>query len=342
MALTLFDLKALTEDKDKLRDFIIHHNLFIDFSGINCVFCSGSIVRSKDSSRKTGFVWRCNSRNCRKFKLSESYGSWFEKSHLELGKVLLITYLWAIGNVECSFIRDQIGVSGTTVVDWENFCREICIELLEDRNYSQIGGEGIIVEIDESKFGKRKYHKGKKVEGVWVFGGCERGNCQNSFFQVVENRSTEVLEALIVKYIRKGSVIYSDCWKSYNTDRLEGLGYTHGTVNHSQHFKDPVSGVHTNTIESTWHHLKHFKHHRQSKELKASYFAEFIFRRKFFRGDTSSLEYFTIFLREGISKVYTKEKAIKLMQDKWGEGASKRGSKRKGLETVTNAKKRKL
>ena len=63
MALTLFDLKALTEDKDKLRDFIIHHNLFIDFSGINCVFCSGSIVRSKDSSRKTGFVWRCNSRN---------------------------------------------------------------------------------------------------------------------------------------------------------------------------------------------------------------------------------------------------------------------------------------
>ena len=29
-------------------------------------------------------------------------------------------------------------------VDWENVCREICIELLEDRNYSQIGGEGIL------------------------------------------------------------------------------------------------------------------------------------------------------------------------------------------------------
>ena len=38
MALTLFDLKAITEDKDKLRDFIIHHNLFIDFSDINCFF----------------------------------------------------------------------------------------------------------------------------------------------------------------------------------------------------------------------------------------------------------------------------------------------------------------
>ena len=90
MALTLFDLKALTEDKDKLRDFIIHHNLLIDFSGINCVFCSGSIVRSKDSSRKTGFVWRCNSRNCRKQKISELFGSWFEKSMLLLIVVISV------------------------------------------------------------------------------------------------------------------------------------------------------------------------------------------------------------------------------------------------------------
>lgn len=42
-------------------------------------------------------------------------------------------------------------------------------------NYSdyleQIGCEGIIVEIDESKFGKRKYNR---VEGVWVLGMLER------------------------------------------------------------------------------------------------------------------------------------------------------------------------
>ena len=34
-----------------------------------------------------------------------------------------------------------------------------------------IGGEGIIVEIDESKFGKRKYHRGRIIDGVWVVGG---------------------------------------------------------------------------------------------------------------------------------------------------------------------------
>ena len=338
MALTIFDLKKITEDKDKLREFILDNNLFIDFKDSNCFFCSGPIVRSKDSSRKTGFAWRCNNRNCRKFKCSELFGSWFEHSHLEFGKVLLLTYLWASGNVECSFIRDQLGLSRQSVVDWGNFCRDICLDFLEDSSYSQIGGEGVEIEIDESKFGKRKYHKGKRVDGVWVFGGCERRNSQNSFFEVVENRSQEILESLIIKYVRKGSVIYSDSWKGYNTDRLVGLGYTHGTVNHSQHFKDPVSGVHTNTIESTWHHLKHFKHHRHSKELRASYFAEFIFRRKFFRSDISSLEYFSIFLREGINRVYNKDKALKLIRDRGGEGGQEGGSKRKSSEAASCSK----
>ena len=44
MALTLFDLKALTEDKDKLRDFIIDHNLFFYFSDVNCVFVQALLL----------------------------------------------------------------------------------------------------------------------------------------------------------------------------------------------------------------------------------------------------------------------------------------------------------
>ena len=33
---------------------------------------------------------------------------------------------------------------------------------------TQIGGPGVVVEIDGSKFGKQKYHKAHRVDGVWV------------------------------------------------------------------------------------------------------------------------------------------------------------------------------
>ena len=94
-----------------------------------------------------------------------------------------------------------------TVVDWRNFAREVCLSVLEQDN-EQIGGPGKFVEIDESKFGKRKYHQGKRVEGVWVFGGIESKHC---FFEVVEDRSAATLIPLIKKYIRPGTTILSDC-----------------------------------------------------------------------------------------------------------------------------------
>ena len=40
---------------------------------------------------------------------------------------------------------------------------------------TKIGGLGTVVEIDESKFGKRKYNRGRMVEGTWVvLDGIER------------------------------------------------------------------------------------------------------------------------------------------------------------------------
>jgi hypothetical protein len=37
-----------------------------------------------------------------------------------------------------------------------------------------IGGEGVLVEIDESKFGHRKYNVGRVVEGTWIFCGLKK------------------------------------------------------------------------------------------------------------------------------------------------------------------------
>jgi hypothetical protein len=44
------------------------------------------------------------------------------------------------------------------MVDWFNFCRDVCSKALQSQDVQKIGGIGKIVEIDESKFEKRKYH----------------------------------------------------------------------------------------------------------------------------------------------------------------------------------------
>ena len=46
-------------------------------------------------------------------------------------------------------------------------------------NPSPLSGPGIIVMLDEAKFGKRKYNKGAYREGQWVLGCVEivRGQC---------------------------------------------------------------------------------------------------------------------------------------------------------------------
>ena len=275
----LIELFNVTSDKPNLKQYLYNNNFLFDFSYLNCA-CGSHFSIVKDSGFIDGECWKCANYLCRK-KISIRSGSWFEQARFDqvYDKVLLLTYCWA-NSYSNILAAHECGVHENSIVHWFNFCREVCIEILEGQEYSQIGGEGVEVEIDESKFGKRKYHRGRKVDGVWVFGGIEKYNKENCFFVVVEQRSSDVLIPLIEKYIRPGSIITSDCWKSY--DCLKNKNYTHEKVNHSEHFVDPDSGACTNHIENSWTCIKRMKLKSGfAKTPIATYFAEFIFRRKF-------------------------------------------------------------
>jgi len=67
-------------------------------------------------------------------------------------------------------MKVQLRMANQTIVDWASFCKEVVYDSMIVRKV-MIGGHGHTVEIDESKFSRRKHHRGHCVEGQWVFGG---------------------------------------------------------------------------------------------------------------------------------------------------------------------------
>jgi len=170
-----------------------------------------------------------------------------------------------------------------TVTDWCSFFREEA-ENYVIRHSPEIGGiygngEQITVEVDETKFFHRKYHRGQWREGHWVMGGIERGSGR-CFLVEVPNRIQSLWSGLYGTTCYRGHV--TDKWKAY--DGLSRIGheiYTHATVSHSRNFVDQHDPeVHTENILSMWSRAKK-KIHRQhgtSEALFPSYVHEFLFR----------------------------------------------------------------
>jgi hypothetical protein len=209
-----------------------------------CLSCGGEV-------RPCGKMFHCRSRNCRK-KFSIFRNSFFAKSKLQCNQALLLCYFW-LGGDKYTQIRRYTGHSSATVSAFTGYCRQLVSSSLDDVD-GMIGGEGIVVELDESKFGKRKYNRGHRVEGVWVLGGVERTELRAVFAEVVPDRTAETLLEVIGRHVSRGSINHTDLWRGY-TNLSSSLGLLHKTVNHSLHFVSE-EGVHTNTIEGTWNGIK--------------------------------------------------------------------------------------
>ena len=126
---------------------------------------------------KDKFQWHCRKAHTvckgnstfkvKDVKLSIQHDSWFVDSKLPLETILKFVYLWSQGFTH-SEVMHELKLCKKTVTEWFMFFHESCIFLVMEQS-EQIGGNGVEVEIDESKFGKRKYHCGHKVEsmGFW-------------------------------------------------------------------------------------------------------------------------------------------------------------------------------
>ncbi|XP_071482493.1 uncharacterized protein [Diadema antillarum] len=233
------------------------------------------------NDRSDGYVWRCV--QCRN-RISVRRDSFFSKSHVPLEDLVFLVYLWC-EDVSLEFIQKHTNVSRHTACAWTNFLREVC-SLYEIDHFEQLGGfdEGgnpIIVEVDESKYSHRKYHRGQWREGHWVLGAIKRRS-NRCVLREVESRDRETLEPIIQEWCLPGTHIMTDGWAAYNQLHTVGDGvYLHDVVIHEHRFVDPVHrDVHTNGIEGLWMHAKR-KLRRPFgtyRELFPGYLDEFMFR----------------------------------------------------------------
>ncbi|KCZ81183.1 hypothetical protein H312_01393 [Anncaliia algerae PRA339] len=82
------------------------------------------------------------------------------------------------------------GIQSESVTFWTFHLRELLADSL-DFSDVKIGGDQVVVEIDETKLGKRKYNRGRVVDCVWVVGGIERTPEKKCFLVEVPDRSAE-------------------------------------------------------------------------------------------------------------------------------------------------------
>ena len=95
--------------------------------------------------------------------------------------------------------EERVLLTSETVSVHYNYCREVCSRIVENESSKPIGVEGCTVEV-EAKFGKRKYQRGRLVEGQWVLEGICRETRQ-VFLVPVDSRDGATLVAIIEEYV---------------------------------------------------------------------------------------------------------------------------------------------
>jgi transposase len=229
------------------------------------IFCTR--CRSRKSYRIAGKRYRCN--RCG-YTFHDFTGRWINRLRISYK-----SWLWIIKFFEVELssrkIAQQVGLSYPTALKAITILRWAILANL-DRELL-MNGE---IELDESYFGGRR--KGKRGRGaagkVPVFGILERNGIVK--VEVVRNVSAQSLLNMTIKTVRRGAIVYTDKFRSY--DALMFCGYRHLRVDHGKRF---ASGkVYINGLEGFWSYAKErlAKFHGVSKEKFPLYLKEMEFR----------------------------------------------------------------
>lgn len=209
-------------------------------------------------------------------------GTIYEDSHIPLNLWIIATYLLAGAKKGMSALQLQrhLGL-GSYKSAW--FMSHRIRYAMTEAGGDQMGGDGGVVEVDETYVGGKRRKSGKpgrpgpNSNKTAVVSLVQRGGKKRS--TVVDRVTAKNLLGAINGHVAAGSTVMTDEFSSYRNVKKN---FAHGVVNHREGEYCKADGhTHTNTVESSFSLLKRgivgSFHHISRKHLPL-YLAEFDFR----------------------------------------------------------------
>lgn len=231
------------------------------------VFCTR--CRSYRVYRIIGRRYRC--KRCR-YTFHDFTDRWLNKLKISYKKWLWIIKLFELEVPAYKVSQQEVKLSYPTSLKAFDIIRYSIVSKTCDAK-ELLEGE---IELDETYFGgKRKGRRGRGATNkVPVFGILERNGKVK--VDVVKDVSAKSILEMTIKTVRRGSIVYTDRFRSYDT--LMFCGYRHLKVDHKKRFSS--GKVYINGLEGFWSYAKQrlIKFHGVSKEKFPLYLKEMEFR----------------------------------------------------------------
>ncbi len=218
--------------------------------GVTCPLCGSDKAKKMGGQTQAG-MFLCG--DCRG-KFTVRTGTVFERSHIPLHKWLLATHLMASSKkgISAHQLHRMLGITYKSAWFMAHRIRE-AMAPAADKASDPMGGEGKVVEMDETYVGNKKGRKlrGKNHPGNikhTVVALVERGGAVRSF-HVKDTVNKKVAREIMFANADKASDIVTDEAPFYPAAGAHFI--QHSSVNHSA--KEYVRGdIHTNTIEGVF------------------------------------------------------------------------------------------
>ena len=146
------EIHSITDTEEHARDFLFRRGILKQT--LSCSSCNTpmNLIPCSASKSPDLLIWRCTP--CKKFRNIRT-DSALSGQKLSLHRFLILLFYISIKSLTNIAIAHLTGLSENTISDWKIYLHTRVADWLAV-NSTPLDGPGVIFELDEANFGKRK------------------------------------------------------------------------------------------------------------------------------------------------------------------------------------------